>query len=235
MSGKSSTKLNESVRHPTSIVLSILILAALAWISANSPPCWPGQSRIALGTHRVIAWQYVEDFHQPLAQFETVFWEPRDTESLRLSIRDTQLVRGKSILEIGTGTGLVALCCLQAGADQVVATDVNSAALANARWNAQSLGLADRFDTRFVPLENSSAYTVIDPNERFDLIISNPPWEDQVPNKIDEFALYDAEFKLLGSIVGGASQHLKPGGRVFLAYRTVKRSCGSRNLRKNNF
>ena len=42
-------------------------------------------------------WRVVEDFDQDVAQFESVFWEPGDTESLRRLIRDTDLVRDKRI------------------------------------------------------------------------------------------------------------------------------------------
>ena len=55
--------------------------------------------------------QYVDGFPERIAVFQTVFWEPRDTTSLRELIATTDLVRGKTVLEIGTGSGLVSLCC----------------------------------------------------------------------------------------------------------------------------
>ncbi|MCA8996082.1 MAG: 50S ribosomal protein L11 methyltransferase, partial [Planctomycetaceae bacterium] len=70
-------------------------------------------------------WVLVDDFDQRLALFPTVFWDPRDSFSLRDLIRETDLVQDKTILEIGTGSGLISLCCLKAGASHVVATDVN--------------------------------------------------------------------------------------------------------------
>lgn len=163
----------------------------------------------------------VEDFPVKLTVFETVFWEPRDTTSLRELIRDTQLVENKRVLEIGTGSGLVSLCCLQAGAKHAVATDVNSNAVMNADYNAEMLELHDRLETRLVPLDNMSAFAAIGKGERFDLIISNPPWEDQPPTSIDEYALYDEGFRLLDSLLSDLEQHLEPKGRCFLAYGNV--------------
>ena len=171
--------------------------------------------------HTIRSWNPVEDFDQELAVFETVFWDPRDTESLRYLIRKPDSVEGKTVLEIGTGSGLLALCCLKAGASNVVATDVNPAAVANAVFNAQQLQLADRIDVRLVPLENSSAFSVIESNETFDLIISNPPWVNQKPKTIDEHALYDTNFALVKSLLDGLPGHLKPGGRLWLAYGCV--------------
>ena len=95
----------------------------------------------------------VPDLDRPIVQMENVFWEPRDTSSLRRLIRETPLVRDKVVLEIGTGTGLLALCCLKAGARKVVATDVNPSAIANAAYNAELLGVDKRLETRWVQIE----------------------------------------------------------------------------------
>jgi release factor glutamine methyltransferase len=166
-------------------------------------------------------WKSAEDFDRNLAVFETVFWDPRDTKSLRNLIREDGLTADKEVLEIGTGSGLLALCCLKAGAKKVVATDVNPSAIANAIFNAEQLDFADRLVVRLVPLEDSSAFSVIAPEEKFDLIISNPPWVNQQPKTIDEYALYDANFALMKSLFDGLRDHLKPGGRVLLAYGCV--------------
>lgn len=153
--------------------------------------------------------------------FETVFWEPRDTTSLRALIHETNLVKDRTVLEIGTGSGLVALCCLHAEARRVVATDVNPNAIENARYNAEMLRLIDRLETRLVPLDDKSAFAVLQPGERFDLIISNPPWEDQQPKSIDEYALYDQGFQLLDSLLSQLEDRLTPGGKALLAYGNV--------------
>jgi SAM-dependent methyltransferase len=156
-----------------------------------------------------------------IVAFDTVFWEPRDTASLRKLIHETDLVRDRTVLEIGTGSGLVALCCLHAKARRVVATDVNPNAIDNARYNAEMLRLLDRLETRRVPLGDSSAFAVLQPGERFDLIISNPPWEDQQPESIDEYALYDTGFHLLDSLLSQLEDRLNPGGKALLAYGNV--------------
>ena len=170
---------------------------------------------------RIRAWFTVEDFEKNLAVLETVFWDPRDTISLRELIRAGGLTEGKDVLEIGTGSGLLALCCLKADAKKVVATDVNESAIENANLNARHLGLADRLETRLVQLDDSSAFSVIKSDEKFDLIISNPPWVNRKPESIDEYALYDANFELMKSLFDGLQDHLKPGGRVLLAYGCV--------------
>lgn len=169
----------------------------------------------------VASWVSVPELPRELALLPSVFWEPEDTTSLRKRIRETDLVKGRRVLEIGTGSGLIALCCLQAGAVSVVATDLNPAAIRNALQNADRLGFRDQLDCRLVPRRSPGAWTVLRDHERFDLIISNPPWEDQKPTSVTEFALYDPGFELLMSLVTGARQRLNPGGRMLLAYGCV--------------
>ena len=163
----------------------------------------------------------VPDLDRPIVQFENVFWEPRDTRSLRRLIRETPLVRDKVVLEIGTGTGLLALCCLKAGARKVVATDVNPSAIANAAYNAELLQVDKRLETRWVQVEDCEAFSVIAKSERFDVIISNPPWENDAPLHITEYALYDSGFALQRSLLKDLDQHLSPDGKALLAYGCV--------------
>ena len=154
-------------------------------------------------------WQ-VEDFDKDIVQFATVFWEAEDSVSLRKLIRETNLVRGKRVFEIGTGTGLISLCCLQAGARMVIATDINPQAVANARFNWFQLEVpqtTENFDVRLVDADNSGAFAVIANDEQFDVIISNPPWEDGEVQKVEDYAFIDTHFELLESILSGLDQH----------------------------
>jgi methylase of polypeptide subunit release factors len=177
----------------------------------------------------------VEDFDQHFAVFEHVFWDPRDTTTTRKYLREEDL-SGKRVMEIGTGSGLLALCALKAGAASVLATDINPHAVANARYNAERFGFADRLELRQVSEAQSGAFVVLEPGERFDLILSNPPWEDAKPNRIEDYALYDPGWRLLESLLDGLPDRLHPGGRVLLAYGTrsgvlaVLQAAGDRGL-----
>lgn len=77
---------------------------------------------------------------------------------------------GPAVADLGTGSGAVAVAMARECPHcRIVATDVAETALAVARWNAEQLGLANidfRHGSWFEPLAG----------ERFDLIVSNPPY-----------------------------------------------------------
>ena len=84
-------------------------------------------------TYRVEQTVTLDEFPSTtLVQFESVDWDPEDCAELRALISDDNIAAGRNVLEIGTGTGVIAALCLSFGAKRVVATDPNPAAIANA-------------------------------------------------------------------------------------------------------
>ena len=67
-------------------------------------------------------WKLEDGGDEEFVQFASVFWEPDDTVSLRELIVEDQIADGREILEIGTGTGLLAVLSALHGAKKVVAT-----------------------------------------------------------------------------------------------------------------
>lgn len=214
-------------------LLSLLIVLPLLSFSFKTPDVAPAntsfvfsdrasssvESKAAPSTElKIRGWHYMTALGDEIAQFQTVFWEPDDTNSMRRWLATRDGIANYRILEIGTGTGLVALTCLKAGAASVVATDINPAACANVLYNAERLQWLDRLDVRQVSEDAPEPFSVIDSSERFDIILSNPPWEDAPVMEVAAYALYDPRFELLDGILSDSRQYLKEDGRVLLAY-----------------
>lgn len=126
------------------------------------------------------------------------------------------LFAGRTVLEIGTGTGIISVYAAQLGAKKVVATDISAAALDNAARNAKRFGVEEIVETRLVPPTDISAYSVIGPDEAFDIIISNPPYSLDL--EADENTAVTDRGDLGFSIVRGLETHLKPRGTAVLLY-----------------
>ncbi len=76
------------------------------------------------------------------------------------------------VLDLGTGTGAIALALAQQfSSAAVIAIDASDDALALARENAERTGLASR-----VTLVKSDWFSALGPESAFDLIVSNPPY-----------------------------------------------------------
>ena len=130
-----------------------------------------------------------------------------------------ELFVGKTVLEIGTGTGIISVYAAKLGAEKVISTDISEMAVANASRNAKRFGVASVMETRLVPQTDISAYSVIDPDEAFDIIISNPPYSLDLD--ADENTAVTDRGDLGFSIVRGLESHLKPGGVVMLLYGSL--------------
>lgn len=123
------------------------------------------------------------------------------------------------LLDLGTGSGCIALTLLAESVAQGLATDISEAALAVAARNAAALGVAAR-----VRLRRSDWFEAVE--GRFDLIVSNPPYialrdmAGLAPELAYEprGALTDEADGLTAYrvIAAQAADYLDPGGRLML-------------------
>jgi release factor glutamine methyltransferase len=128
--------------------------------------------------------------------------------------------RAETILDVGTGSGVIALSLAAAFPDaNVSAVDVSAEALALARENAERLGLTSRVQFREGNLLENIP-------ERFDLIVANLPYISmQDRQSLAREVLHDPEVALFGGIRGDeiirelieqAPSHLQRNGLLAL-------------------
>jgi release factor glutamine methyltransferase len=80
------------------------------------------------------------------------------------------VTQGNTVLDVGTGSGVLALAAAQSGARRVVAVDINPAAVACARANANVYGLSSTVDVRLGDMFQPVA------GDLFDIVVCNPPY-----------------------------------------------------------
>lgn len=148
--------------------------------------------------------------------------EPRPDTELLVDLAIKALPQGGSLVDMGTGTGCIPISVLANRPDATgLATDINPLALQMARHNAERHNVRARL--RFA--EGSWFEAVGD--ERFDLILSNPPYI--ASNVIETLSSEVREFDPMLALDGGpdglgpyriiareAADHLLPGGQVLV-------------------
>ncbi|RYD52115.1 MAG: peptide chain release factor N(5)-glutamine methyltransferase [Sphingobacteriales bacterium] len=101
---------------------------------------------------------------------------PETEELVQWILEETSGTDGLQILDVGTGTGCIAISlALALPTAQVTALDISPGALALARNNAESLGARMQFRQG----DFLSPPETLFPEHRFDIIVSNPPYIPQ--------------------------------------------------------
>ncbi len=126
-------------------------------------------------------------------------------------------------LDVGTGTGAIALSlALEGPFARVVATDVSGDALAVAKGNAAAAALEEKVEFR-----EGADFGPLAEGERFDVIVSNPPYvadgdrtelEPEVSEWEPEGALFAGPdgLDVIRRLVAGAPRWLREGGLLAL-------------------
>lgn len=118
-----------------------------------------------------------------------------------------------AILDIGTGTGVIALMLAQSFPDaNVDAIEIDEAAAARAGENFKNSPFSTRLKVHCIAMEK------YEPGRQYDLIVSNPPYFLDAlknPDKRKELARH-ADRDFFSQLIDRASLWLKPGGSLQL-------------------
>jgi release factor glutamine methyltransferase len=199
-------------------VCALSCLALAAWPAAGVPPTDTSDADLNQGKAQNVPSSFLGG--SPVLVLPGVFL-PAEAEQMVLPFmaENRDLFRGKSVLEIGTGSGIISVYAARLGAKRVVSTDISEVALKNADQNAERFDVASVIETRLVPPSDMSAYSVIKPGESFDIIISNPPYSLDL--EAEKNTAVTDRGDLGFSIVRGLETHLAPGGRALLYYGSL--------------
>jgi len=136
------------------------------------------------------------------------------------------LERLPSVLEVGTGSGAIAIALAREVAPIfLLATDISREALLIARQNAQESGVSEKI--QFIQGDLFGAFRLVEGKEPFDLILSNPPYivrseierlAREVKNFEPALALDGGEdgFDFHRAIISQSPKYLRRGGWLLL-------------------
>jgi ribosomal protein L11 methyltransferase len=162
--------------------------AASAYLSRALPDCnvvsvdvpderWAERSQAALKAVRVGALTVAPPWDPPVDQSKAIIIQPsmgfgtghHASTRLCLQLLQATPVDGASVLDVGTGSGVLAIAAAKLGAASVVAIDFDPDAIASARECVDLNTLTDAIEIQQVDLERES----IIPSQPFDIILAN--------------------------------------------------------------
>lgn len=151
--------------------------------------------------------------------YEDVYEPAEDTFLIADSLAPI-VKKGDTLLDIGTGCGILAIIAAKK-AKRVVATDVNPHAVKCARLNAKINGVAPKIDIRLGDL-----FQPIQKTERFDVIIFNAPY---LPSSQREQRTWIGRAwaggptgrQLIDRFIKEAPHYLKRNGKILLVQSSL--------------
>lgn len=114
-------------------------------------------------------------------------------------------LRGKAILDLGTGCGIVALVAKSRGAASVLGVDINPTAIASANQNLER----NFSEPHNIAFRLSNLYETVSGN--FDIIVCNPPYFKVAPKGSRDFR-YCGD--LLERLLSDAKTFLRSSGEI---------------------
>jgi 16S rRNA (guanine1207-N2)-methyltransferase len=172
---------------------------------ARDLPPWASADGIVPGT-----WQRFDvDLGEDVVTLETqpgVFAGNRLDAGTRLLLQHLEVEQGARVLDVGCGAGVIGIAASRQGAGHVDLVDANLLAVEATARNLEQLGVPGRALA-------SDVFSGV-PDERYDLIVSNPPFHRGK----------QVDYSVANRLISEAPEHLARGGHLlvvanaFLAY-----------------
>ena len=140
--------------------------------------------------------------------YKNTFWPFRDSQPL---VKNFKINKGEKVLDIGTGSGVIAIFACYQGAGKVVAVDINPAAIKSARHNTKLHGFE-----KVIVVKRSNLFENVG-KEKFDVITANLPFRNKLAHDVVAKSQWDTGLKTNKKFFKEVRKHLKLKGRIYFA------------------
>lgn len=138
----------------------------------------------------------------------------RTSEKLHTLFGD---LKGLSVLDVGTGTGVQTIQAIVSGARKAVGLDINPEAVACANENVELNVVKDK-----ATILQSDLFSALKSDEKFDVVIANLPITDFPIEGIVESSLYDPDYGLHKRFFTEVGSHLVDDGIIIMTHINFK-------------
>lgn len=140
--------------------------------------------------------------------YPTVFWPSWDSQAL---VKNYKINSGEIVLDVCTGSGVIAIFSALKGAKKVVALDINPEAIKSTKENIKNYHLEKSIDARV-----SNMFSSLKTNEKFDVITINPPFTPHIAKDNAEKTVWDEDLYVHKEFFSNVKKYLKENGRIYL-------------------
>ncbi|MBP9715527.1 MAG: methyltransferase [Candidatus Pacebacteria bacterium] len=172
-----------------------------------------GPVQILLDRHMVHKTPYCIRFMDTEFIIYPDVFNPTYTKVSSLLARNIKILPDQVVLEMFCGSGAVGLSAMK-NAQKLVGVDISPQAVICSVENAKRLGYSYKTEFRL-----GSLWDTVNPNEKFDVILANPPLLPAIPETLLEMAVADSpEMNLTRNFITGLPAHLSNNGYALMAF-----------------
>ena len=173
-------------------------------------PYDPAPAEALLARHETLEYPYACEFGLATLEVDEDVFVPTLTHASPFLLDTVDFRPGERVLDAFSGSGAFGVHAALRGAE-VVSFDVSSHAVACATKNASLNGVSKRVDVRHGTLGEA-----VKPDERFDLVIANPPLAPGEPDSLLETAMFDQGMQATIDLIEALPTLLTRTGRCYL-------------------
>jgi len=144
-------------------------------------------------------------------------FSPKHFKGYKFFLSKLKNIKNKTILEVGSGHGVVSCVFSLRGAKSVLAVDINKHAVKNTTLNVKYNNLKN------IDVRQSDVFSNLKNSEKFDILFWNTPWaivpkEFEKDMSPEDYWGFDVGYKAITSYLKYGKKHLADNGVLYLGF-----------------